>query len=155
MLITTKKRWVYFKEYGKTTQAQFFTEEEKKKSRISSFNTNASVWIENVGSGKFKTHALPIEAQYSCINSMEIMDVNNDKKLDIVFVGNNYGNEVFIGRYDASNGGVLLGDGKGGFKFYRDSGFEVPGDAKSLIRINNELIAGQNRGPIKVFKKLN
>lgn len=155
MLIATKKRWVYFKDYGKATQSEFFTEEEKKKSTRSSFNSNASVWIENLGNGKFKVHELPVEAQFSCINAIEIMDVNNDKNLDIVYVGNNYGNEVFIGRYDASNGGVLLGNGKGKFSFYRDSGFEVTGDAKSLIRINNVLIAGQNRGPIKLFKKLN
>jgi len=154
MLITTKKRWVYFKDYGKTTQVQFFTEEEKKKAKIASFNSNASVWIENLGKGKYKVHELPVEAQFSCINAIEIMDVNRDKNLDIVFAGNNFGNEVFIGRYDASNGGVLLGNGKGGFTFYRDSGFEVPGDAKSLIRINNQLIAGQNRGAIKVFKNL-
>ncbi len=155
MLITTKKRWVYFKEYGKSTQATFFTEEEKKKSKVASFNSNASVWIENLGGGKFKSHELPIEAQFSCINAIEVMDVNNDKNLDIVYLGNNFGNEVFVGRYDASNGGVLLGNGKGNFTFYKDSGFEVPGDAKSLIRINNELIAGQNRGPIKRFKKIN
>ncbi len=155
MLITTKKRWVYFKDYGKATQADFFTEEEKKKSTVSSFNSNASVWIENLGKGKFRTHELPVEAQFSCINSIEILDVNKDKNLDIVFVGNNYGNEVFIGRYDASNGGVLLGNGKGKFTFYRDSGFEVTGDAKSLIRMNDLLIAGQNRGPLKVFKKIN
>ncbi|RVU24994.1 RNA-binding protein [Sandaracinomonas limnophila] len=154
MLITTKKRWVYFKEYGKSTQETFFTEEEKKKSTKSSFNLNSSVWIENVGGGKFKIHELPVEAQFSCINAIQIADVNKDKNLDIIFVGNNYGNEVFIGRYDASNGGVLLGNGKGGFKFYRDSGFEVPADAKSLIRIQNQFIAGQNRGPLKVFKLL-
>lgn len=155
MLITTKKRWVYFKEYGKVTQSEFFTEEEKATYKVSSFNSNASVWIENLGGGKFKTHELPVEAQFSCINAIQIMDVNNDKNLDIVYVGNNYGNEVFIGRYDASNGGVLLGNGKGAFTFYRDSGFLVPGDAKSLIRINNQLIAGQNRGSIKVFNKIN
>lgn len=155
MMIGTKKRWIYFKEYGKVNQANFFTEEEKKKAQTVSFNTNSSMWFENKGGGKFVSHSLPVEAQFSCINAIEIMDVNKDKHPDIIFLGNNYGNEVFVGRYDASNGGVMLGNGKGKFTFYRDSGFEVSGDAKSLIRIDNQLIAGQNRGPIKVFKWLN
>ena len=155
MMVGTKKRWVYFKEYGKVNQAKFFTEEEKKKAQTVGFNSNSSVWIENKGAGKFVAHELPVEAQFSCINSIEVMDVNKDGNPDILFVGNNYANEVFVGRYDASNGGVLLGNGKGGFKFYRDSGFEVTGDAKSLIRLKDKFIAGQNRGPIKVFKWLN
>ena len=30
--------------------------------------TSASVWIENLGNGKFKTHELPIEAQFAPVN---------------------------------------------------------------------------------------
>ncbi|MHA8065953.1 VCBS repeat-containing protein [Aquirufa sp. ROCK2-A2] len=153
MLNQTRKRFVYFKELGKVNQTTFFTEEERQKASKISMNTNASVWIENKGKGSYQVHELPVEAQFSCINSMEIMDVNHDKHLDIVFIGNNYGNEVFIGRYDASNGGVLLGSGSDKFTFAHDSGFNVFGDAKSLIRLSNStLVASQNRGKLKVFK---
>ena len=31
----------------------------------------------------------------------------------MLMIGNDYGNEVFSGRYDAGTGTVLLGDGKG------------------------------------------
>lgn len=63
------------------------------------------------------------------------------------------------GRYDASNGGLLLGNGKGGFSYYANSGFLVSGDAKSLVGIQlgkDQLgfIAFQNRGPMRVFKPL-
>jgi hypothetical protein len=85
------------------------------------------------------------------------MDVNQDGYLDIVYVGNNYGNEVAMGRYDASNGGVLIGGPKG-FQAVANSGVLVPGDAKSLvgIQIGNDLayVALQNRGAMKVFKPL-
>ncbi len=42
-------------------------------------------------------------------------DVNGDGNLDILMVGNDYGNEVFVGRYDAFKGALLLGNGKGNF----------------------------------------
>jgi hypothetical protein len=86
---------------------------------------------------------------------MQILDVNSDGYLDILYVGNNFANEVAMGRYDASNGGVLLGNGKG-FTYAQNSGMMVSADAKSLvgIQVGSELafIAFQNRGPMRVFK---
>jgi hypothetical protein len=73
-------------------------------------------------------------------------------------VGNDYGNEVFIGRLDAALGWVLLGDGKGGFCAVpaRESGFSVPGDAKALVKLSSSsgearYVASQNRGKLNVF----
>ena len=78
----------------------------------------------------------------------------------MVICGNDYGNEVTAGRYDAMNGLVLLGDGSGNFKAQtiQQSGFFVPGDAKALVQLrgtNNQylLAASQNQGPIKLFKE--
>jgi hypothetical protein len=66
-------------------------------------------------------------------------------------IGNNYGNELSVGRYDASNGLLLLGDGKGNFIPMNTSGFNVTGDSKALVKyLNNngsiEIIASQNNG---------
>jgi hypothetical protein len=156
-LNSTRQRWVYYKEYGKITQDDFLTEKEKAKATKLSFTENASMYIENLGGGHFKAQALPDMAQLSSLNGMQILDVNADGYLDILFVGNNFANEVAMGRYDASNGGVLLGNGKG-FTYAQNSGMMVPADAKSLvgIQVGSELafIAMQNRGPMKVFKPL-
>jgi hypothetical protein len=154
-LNSTRQRWVYYKDYGKITQDDFLTEKEKAKASKLSFTENASMYIENQGGGHFKAQALPDMAQLSSLNGMQILDVNADGYLDILFVGNNFANEVAMGRYDASNGGVLLGNGKG-FTYAQNSGIMVPADAKSLvgIQVGSELafIALQNRGPMKVFK---
>ncbi|MFM2441798.1 MAG: hypothetical protein RL449_439, partial [Bacteroidota bacterium] len=151
----TRQRWVYYKDYGKITQDDFLTEKEKAKASKLSFTENASMYIENLGEGHFKAKALPDMAQLSSMNGMQILDVNSDGYLDILYVGNNFANEVSMGRYDASNGGVLLGNGKG-FTYAQNSGMMVPADAKSLvgIQVGSELafIAMQNRGPMKVFK---
>ena len=154
-LNSTRQRWVYYKDYGKITQDDFLTEKERAKATKLSFTENASLYIENLGEGKFKAHDLPDMAQLSALNGMQILDINADGYLDILFVGNNFANEVAMGRYDASNGGVLLGTGKG-FTYAQNSGMMVPADAKALvgIQVGSDLafVALQNRGPMKVFK---
>ncbi|WP_459449599.1 VCBS repeat-containing protein [Aquirufa ecclesiirivi] len=156
-LNATRARYVYYKDFGKAKQEDLFTDAEKKKSSKVSLTENASVYIENVGKGKFVVHELPVMAQVSALNGMQVIDINQDGYLDVLFVGNNFGNEVSTGRYDASNGGVLLGDGKGKFRYQPNSGLFVPSDAKSLVSIQLGkdqigFIAFQNRGTMYVFK---
>jgi hypothetical protein len=93
---------------------------------------------------------------------MEVDDFNGDGNLDVAICGNDYGNEVFNGRYDAMNGLVLLGDGSGNFaaQSILHSGFFVPGDAKALIKLRAPgntclLAASQNKGPLKIFSHKN
>ena len=117
-------------------------------------------FIENLGNGEFKVHPLPLEAQIAPVNGMLTEDVDGDGNLDIIMVGNDYGNEIFAGRYDAFTGLVMKGDGQGGFtpiKSY-ESGFLVPKDAKGLTKLNGAndkeiYLATQNRGELKVFSK--
>jgi hypothetical protein len=86
-------------------------------------------------------------------------DFDHDGNLDLALSGNDYGNEVTNGRYDAFNGLVLLGDGKGNFRprSILQSGLYIPGDGKALIELQgpeNELLlaASQNNGPLKLFR---
>jgi hypothetical protein len=159
MLNQTRQRWVYYKDFGQVTQENFFIASEKEKAKKISMQENASIWIENLGEGKFKTHILPLMVQISAMNGIQIKDINQDGHLDIMYVGNNYANEVFMGRYDASNGGVLLGNGKGKFTYLNQSGLFVPQDAKSFISIDLgqrglAFIASQNRGKMHAFASL-
>ena len=58
---------------------------------------------------------LPKLVQRSPVNGIVVADINFDGNLDAFMIGNDYGNEVFSGKYDAGTGTVLLGDGKGNF----------------------------------------
>ena len=78
--------------------------------------TMQSAWIENLGKGKFKMHALPLPAQFSPINTVLPLDVDGDGNIDLIVAGNEYQAEPVTGRYDASYGLVLKGNGKGNFK---------------------------------------
>jgi hypothetical protein len=135
-------------------------ENDLKDALILEANHMASSYIENLGGGKFKLTSLPTLAQVGPINGLICYDMNNDANLDILLIGNDYGNEVFAGRYDAVTGLVLLGDGNGAFEVVPSSksGFLVEGDAKSLVKLSrlkgDLFIATQNRDSLKVFSNL-
>ncbi|WP_026953370.1 VCBS repeat-containing protein [Algoriphagus mannitolivorans] len=154
-----RRKFERYKYYALTTEQSLFKEEEKQDALILTGNFDRSVWVENLGDGKFKVHELPTLAQLAPVNGIVTDDLNGDGFSDILLVGNNYGNEIFIGRLDASVGGVFLGDGKGGFKAVnpRESGFIVPGDAKALVKLSPAqgapiFFASQNRGKLLAFQ---
>jgi hypothetical protein len=148
-----------FKTYGSYAESDVFEIYGKENlGRALHYQANAfeSVYIENTGNTSFAFHPLPVEAQFSSINDILINDYNKDDNLDILIAGNMYGMEVRTARNDASIGLFLAGDGQGGFKTVRESGFFVPYDVKSLaeIRVNDSkyIIVGCNNDRMRIFK---
>ena len=154
-----KKKFLTYKEFANADIHQLFTEDQMKGALILHANNFKSSYIKNNGNGKFELHPLPAMAQLVPLNGIVTDDFNYDGNLDVAIAGNDYGNEVMDGRYDAMNGLVLLGDGKGNFtaQTILQTGFFIPGDAKALIKLrgtdNNYLLAAsQNQGPLKIFE---
>ena len=156
-----RAKYYSFKEYSKATQQNLLTEEEISGSTKLTGNYDKSIVLENLGNGKFEYRPLPLEAQVAPMNSMSRLDYDQDEFQDVLIVGNDFGNEIFIGRMDAFNGGLLKNDRNGNFEFIPalESGFVVPGDAKCIINVkaNNDsnpyYIVSQNNEAIKVFQK--
>jgi hypothetical protein len=78
--------------------------------------------------------------------------------LDVLFNTNDYSTEVGTGRYDALNGLMLKGDGKGNFvsQSILESGVYISGNGKAMVKLKSSndkylIAAGQNRGPLKLF----
>ncbi|MCB0856183.1 MAG: VCBS repeat-containing protein, partial [Bacteroidetes bacterium] len=120
----------------------------------------ASSLIINRGDGSFEVKALPLEAQFSPIESILFYDINHDGFEDIIAAGNRYSAETNGGWYDASLGVILSGDGKGNFTpvpAYQ-SGFSSRQDARSLdiLPIGAEgkpmLIQGNNNSPVECWE---
>ncbi len=156
-LNATRMRFTDYKSFATATSENLLTKDEKEGAQHLTLNYNSSVFIENLGAGKFKIKPLPRLAQISTIYGVIINDFNADGHLDALVAGNNYGNEISMGRYDASNGLLLLGNGKGDFKVNNTSGFYLPHDAKSLAFIadaqgNVSIMGTQNRNVMKLFK---
>jgi hypothetical protein len=156
--IQTRARFQTYADFANATFDNLLNEAEKKKAIQLDVNYCSSVYIENTGNGTFKTKPLPTLAQLAPINGMVVEDFDKDGNADVLLVANDFGNETSSGRYDASNGLLLKGDGKGNFAPLTQTvtGFYVPANAKGLAQLTNStgrriLIATQNRGPLKVF----
>ncbi len=152
-----KEQFENFKQYAETTMEQLLAPYDTSGMLILDVKYPMTSYVENVGNGRFKMKELPRIAQIAPINGMQTDDVNNDGNLDLILVGNDFGNEIISGRFDALNGLVLLGDGNGNFQSLttKESGFLVPGDAKALARLSGEendyFIATQNLDSLLVY----
>ena len=151
-----------YRTYGKLEFSEIF--DYKKDKDISVFRACelASVYIENLGDGKFKYSPLPDMAQWSPIFDFEIDDVNQDGFSDILAVGNFYDTEVLTGSFDAGNGTCLLGKGDGTFETIAPniSGFKVPGEARSIKKLSTAnpkdvlYVIGLQNDSLQILRKL-
>lgn len=155
-----KSRFTNYNQFATATITDVLTKEEIDKSLKLYVDCLASCFIRNNGNGKFEMKPLPVQAQLSSIFSMMANDVDGDNNLDIIINGNDHGTEIGTGRYDAFNGLVLKGDGKGNFipLSIEQSGLYIPGDGKSLVYLMSAkgkplVLAGQNQGSLLVFSK--
>ena len=116
-------------------------------------------WFENLGNGKYRKHILPVEAQFAPVNAILPHDLDGDGKLDLLLAGNEYQAEVMTGRYDASYGLLLKGNGKGNFLpiTHIDDGVFIKGDVKDMKLIKNGkgdnlILVGINDDRMRVFR---
>lgn len=121
----------------------------------------ASSYIENIGNGKFKLSSLPIQAQVSPTFGTITQDFNADGNLDLMLVGNFYGPNQDVVRYDAGSGLVLQGDGKGNFTPLGpvESGLFANDDARGVTALQQSeantltMIVVNNNAPFQLFQR--
>jgi hypothetical protein len=158
-MIRMRTRYPDYQSYANATMDTLFTKEQLKDALILTANNFNSCYCRNDGGGKFTLVPLPFMAQLSTLNGMVVDDFDGDGNLDIAINTNDFGTDLVSGRYDALNGLLLKGNGKGGFipQSILQSGIFIPGDGKALIKMRNKngkylLFTSQNRGPLKVFE---
>ncbi len=137
-----------FKDYHSFATAsleQIYSTEHLAKSTHYEVKSFANCYVENLGNGHFKLRPLDNLAQIAPINTMIVDDIDQDGNLDIVYAGNLYGSEVETPRGDASYGGLLMGDGKGGLSSVMpyESGLMIKGEVKSAKVLR---LAGGQKG---------
>jgi len=161
-LISLRKRFTNYKSYALATMDELLTPEQSKGALRLKANMLQSAYLRNEGNGKFTLIPLPKEAQVSVLNGIAVDDYDGDGNLDVVLNGNDYGTDVAVGRYDALNGLMLKGDGKGNFKpvSILKSGIYIPGNGKALVKLQSSkgkylLAASQNKDALKLFELKN
>lgn len=120
-----------------------------------------SVVLLNNGNKTFTIKPLPDMAQISPLLGTEFLDLDDDDNIDLVTVGNMYGAEEDVVRYDAGKGLVLLGDGNGEFRPLPipEAGFVSPFDTRGVVLAKNVgatdvplvLITAVNQGKAESF----
>jgi hypothetical protein len=154
-----RRKYPSYKDFAVATMNDVLSAKDREGALILEANEFRSCFIRNEGNGKFTIHPLPQPAQFSVVNGMTVDDFDEDGNLDVVISGNDYGTAPLNGRYDAFDGLLLKGDGKGNFlpQTILQSGIYIPGNGKALAEmrgVNGQTViaASQNRGYLKLFE---
>ena len=157
-LPSLKKFLLHYRDYAKTTTHELLNLTNNNSYEILPCKVLASSFIENLGNDQFLFSSLPVEVQFGPVNGIVAEDINMDGLLDLIMVGNSFGQDVVHGRYDASVGSVLINHGSNNFKSFNfdQTSFEVKGDARAMARIelsngNSGVLVTQNNDSLKLF----
>jgi hypothetical protein len=119
-------RYASYADFGASRIEDIFSASELRQANVLEAHLLASSIAVNNGDGTFDLRPLPIEAQFAPVYAVLAQDFDGDGHGDLIVAGNLHGVPPVRGRYDASYGLLLRGDGAGGFQV-------VDMDASSLV----------------------
>lgn len=128
--------------FGQASLSAIFGADALRAARPLQARTLASIWLENLGNGRFAAHALPRAAQAAPVMGIVPADFDGDGTLDLVIAGNLYALHMSVPRADAGVGLFLRGDGTGEFEPVASalSGLLLQGEVRGvwLVRIGED-----------------
>jgi hypothetical protein len=115
LLPALRSRYPSYAEFGASRVEDIFEKAELREATVREARTFASAVAVNAGQGTFALRALPVEAQLAPVYASVARDFDGDGRTDLLVGGNFWGAPPIQGRYDASYGLLLRGDGSGRF----------------------------------------
>lgn len=156
-----KKKYLKYESYKDQTIDDIFTKEQMQKAvKQEAYILSSSILI-NGGDGRMILRPLPQEAQFSPVYGIEVTDVDGDGHPDILLGGNLHNVKPEVGRYDASYGLLLQGDGSGNFvaRKSEESGILIHGEVRDMITLksgrSNILVISRNNDSVILLKPFN
>lgn len=149
----TSKRYLDFKSFANVKMNELFTAQERQGTNSIFINRlETTYFVKNSGS-KFESKVLPIQSQFSPVFASAGVDVNGDGKLDMVLGGNTDYGKLYFGKYDASQGVVLLGDGKGQFTnaTKAQSGLDLIGNVRKIIAGKDLMLIYLDESAVSIY----
>lgn len=154
-----QKKFPRYEDYMDQQIADVFTPRELEDATLlKAYDLSTSVYISN-GNLTYSKIDLPMQVQFSSTYAISIDDYNGDEFPDILFGGNMYQSKPEMGRYDASYGSLLLGDGKGGFRLMPvvESGLKIDGSVRKIRKIStphgDRVVVANNNDYVQIFRR--
>jgi hypothetical protein len=147
-----RSKYPSYASFGASRIEDIFPASDLKKATVLEARFFASAIALNKGNGTFAIETLPIEAQFAPIYAALADDYDGDGRTDLLLGGNFDGVTPVRGRYDASYGLLLRGDGAGHFASVdlEESGLVLEGQVRDM-----ELVRGPNGGRLIVVARNN
>jgi hypothetical protein len=110
-----KKNALHHEEYAKKSVNDLFSADAIIRAVKKEINYVSTVIAINKGNGQYELKPMLPLVQFSSVHAVLSVDLNKDGNLDLILGGNDFYFQPQLGRLDANQGLVLLGDGKGNF----------------------------------------
>jgi hypothetical protein len=143
-----KPNYTNYDSFSKVIMTEIFKNDEINDAQHLEANHMATTLFLSGKDGKYQMGNLPIQAQYSSVNSIALIDFNQDGHQDLLLTGNNSYPKLRLGKFDANYGTLLQGNGKGGFTYIPQtlSGLKIWGDVRSSVVIDRKVLFGVSGG---------
>jgi hypothetical protein len=149
-----RSRYTTFESYADATINDIFDKRELENAGHWSANHMETTLFTSSTEGVFELTSLPVQAQYAPVNTITVLDYNEDGNKDVLLCGNNSHTKLRLGKMDANYGMLLKGDGRGGFQYINqtESGFQLRGDVRRVVKLDNVLLFGINQEAIVAYQ---
>ena len=134
-----RSKYPQYASFGASTVNEIFPAEELRAATTLTAHTFASMVAMRTADGRFALDTLPVEAQFAPVYASIADDFDGDGLTDILLGGNHHGVPPLLGRYDASHGLLLRGNGGGRFRAVdaRRSGIAIEGQIRDLAPLRH------------------
>ncbi len=156
-----KKKYLYFEDYKEQTVHDIFPEKALSTAARTTVYQMATCVAWNNGNGTFDLVELPVEAQFAPVYAMMIDNFNDDQYPDILLGGNFHRAKPEMGKYDASYGLLLIGEGTKNFRALtsRESGLKIEGEVRDILTLDikeqKTILIAINNDSIIALRKTN
>lgn len=130
-------RYPTYADFGATTAEEIVGRQALNEAAVFEAHTFASAVALRGPDGRFALQPLPAEAQFAPVYASVADDFDGDGSVDLLIGGNFHGVTPLRGRYDASYGLLLRGDGAGEFEAVplERSGVAVEGEIRGMVPV--------------------